>query len=210
MKSLERLLQSDSGISKTAYFPSDLHEAARHIVKILLDDEPLTEGSVNEATVHRPRRSQVWVATFTGPTGGQVWRTTGLTDRQQALLLAKTWEAEARAQRLSLGRSPRKPTLRVRGHEPGTAWSGPLTQKEVAMLLNMSERGVREIERRAFQKLLKHPMLREVWQKYLAGELDEEDFRLTAAEIEALYSLAQTPTEDRLSEKVLRLTQLAK
>src|SRR5258708_5144720 len=75
---------------------------ATTIVKTLLGEEPLSEDPVCEATVHRPKRSKVWVATFTGPTGGQVWRTTHISNREQALLLAKHWEAEARAHRLSL------------------------------------------------------------------------------------------------------------
>ena len=85
-----------------------------------------------------------------------------MTDRRQALLVAKRWEAEARAHRLSLGRSLRKPILPVRRPEPGAARSGLLSQKEVAQLLKMSERGVREVERRALVKLRKHPLLRQV------------------------------------------------
>src|SRR5260370_26265420 len=105
-------------------------EAAIRTVRFLLDESPLAEALVSEASVHLPRRGRIWVANFTGHEGGQVWRSTDLRDRQQALLLARKWETEARAQRLSLGRSPRKPILRVRRHEPGTAWPGPLTQKE--------------------------------------------------------------------------------
>ena len=140
----------------------DWPKAATTIVSTLLGEEPLAEAPVCEASVHRPQRSRVWVATFTGPSGGRIWKSTGMTDRVQALVLAKHWEAKARAQRDRLGRPLRKPILRVRGQEPGTAPSGFLTQKEVALLLNMSERGVREIERRAFQKLRQHPLLRQV------------------------------------------------
>ena len=121
-------------------------------------------------------------------------------------MLAKRWEAEARAQRARLGRTARKPVLRVRHSEPG-AGAGPLTQREVAQLLGISERTVRQIERRAMQKLFSHPVLRQVWQDYLSGQLDEEDVRLTAAESAALFSLVQNPTERRLIQKVLRLTQ---
>src|SRR4051794_22883281 len=73
------------------------------IVNTLLDDEPMTEVPVCEASVHLPRRGRVWVASFTGPEGGQIWRTTGMTDRDQALRLARHWEAQARAHRLDLG-----------------------------------------------------------------------------------------------------------
>src|SRR5437016_2062856 len=100
---------------------------------------------LSEASVHRPTRSRVWVATFTGPEGGQVWRSTGLTDRAQALLVARQWEAEARAQRANMGLSVRKPVLRVQHSKSGGAIR--LTQREVAQLLRISERSVREIER---------------------------------------------------------------
>ena len=38
-----------------------------------------------------------------------------------------------------------------------------LTQKEVALVIGMSERGVRAVERRALDKLRRHPALREIW-----------------------------------------------
>jgi hypothetical protein len=87
--------------------PSDARQAATIIVDALLCDELLGETAVFEATVHLPKRGKIYLATFTGPAGGQVWRTTGLSDRRQALTLAKRWEAQARAQRLKMGRSPR-------------------------------------------------------------------------------------------------------
>jgi hypothetical protein len=176
-------------------------------VNTLLGDKPLAEASVCEASVHLPQRSRVWVASFTGPEGGQVWRSTGLTDHDQALLLARKWGAEARTQRLSLGRTRSTPLLRVRHEEPGTARSGPLTQREVAQLLNMSERGVRAVERRAFEKLRQHPLLRQAWQQFLAGELDEHQLGLTPEEIEALFDMIRTPEERFLIQKILRLIQ---
>ena len=121
---------------------------AMTIVRTLLDDLPPAKALVCGASVHLPRSGSIWVASFTGPSGGQVWKSTGLTDQDQALVLARRWEAEARAQRLKLGRPARKPTLRVRRDSPGAVRSGLLTQKQVALLLNMSERGVREVERR--------------------------------------------------------------
>ena len=50
------------------------------------------------------------VAAFTGFHGGQTWKSTGLTDHDPALVLvlAKRWEAEARAQRSKLGRPARR------------------------------------------------------------------------------------------------------
>jgi len=181
-----------------------LPRAASTIVNHLLDEEPLADATICEASVHLPRRSSVWVATFTGPSGGRIWKSTGMTDREQALALAKHWEAEARAQRVSLGRPLRKTILRVSGEKPGT---GLLTQRQVAQLLNMSERGVREVERRAFQKLRQHPLLREVWQQYLIGELDEHQPILTSEEIQALFAVAHTPEERDLIRKVLRLIE---
>jgi hypothetical protein len=82
-----------------------------------------------------------------------------------------------------------------------------LTQKQVAQLLNMSERGVREVERRAFQKLRQHPLLRPVWRQYLVGESDEHQPILTSTEIQALFTLAHTPEERDLIQQVLRLIE---
>ena len=181
--------------------------SAAHIVAILLGENVGVETVVAEASVHRPHRSNIWVATFTGPTPGeQVWRSTGLKDRMQALALARQWEAEARQQRAEFGHRFKKPTVRVRRREhrdPGE----PLTQREVASLLGMSVRGVREVERRAFQKLPNHPLLREIWQQHLTGEVDEDALQLTPAEIAALLALAQNPSECQLVRKVLRLVQ---
>jgi hypothetical protein len=73
------------------------------------------------------------------------------------------------------------------------------------MLLNLSERGVREIERRAFRKLRAHPALREVWQLFQAGELGEAGAQLSSVEIAALFRLARTSEERQLLRKVLRL-----
>ena len=177
-----------------------------HLVDRLLEEAVQTHVSVDEATVYRPRRGQIWVASFTGPTGGQTWKSTGSTDREQALVVAKHWEAEARAQRARLGRTVRMPTVRVRRPETG-AGRGLLTQKEVARLLNMSERGVREVERRAFEKIRNHPLMRQVWQQYLAGELDEQQGTLTPEEVQALCQAARTSEECQLLRKVLRLIQ---
>jgi hypothetical protein len=195
MNLIERLLQTEpqAGMQSTR-----TSEAARRVVRFLLDESPFAEAPICEASVHRPTRSRVWVATFTGPTGGQIWRSTGLASRDQALLLAKRWESEARAQRAA--GTPVRPKLRVGRREPGTA--GPLTQKEIAQLLNISERAVRLIERRAIQKLFNHPALRQVWRKYLAGELDEDLWNLTQEEINALLRLARTAQEWLLLRRV--------
>jgi len=148
----------------------------------------LGEALFAEATVRRPPRSSVWVATFTGPIPGkQVWRTTGLTDRLQALAVARRWEVEARQQRAAFGHLHKKPTVRVRrSRDSGTA--GGLAQAEVARRLGMSIRGVREVERRAFQKLRNHPLLKGIWQRYQAGELDEHDLGPAAVAVALLQT----------------------
>lgn len=198
MKLIGRLLGGEGVLvgakpsEMSSRLPSALKSTAGRIVDILLA----------EASVHPAKRSQVWVASFTGPTGGQKWRSTGLTDHDQALLVARKWEAEARAERARLGRTARKPIVRVHRRESGPEFC-PLTQKEVALLLNLSERAVRGIERRAFQKLRNHPLLRDVWQRYLAGELDEHQPTLTQEEVEALFNLIRTPAERQLVEKVV-------
>jgi hypothetical protein len=51
--------------------------------------------------------------------------------------------------------------------------------REVAMLLKISERGVRTIERHALRKLAQHPQLREIWSSYLAGEISEPAHHLS-------------------------------
>ncbi|MGO8930017.1 MAG: sigma factor-like helix-turn-helix DNA-binding protein [Limisphaerales bacterium] len=125
-----------------------------------------------------------------------------MTDRDQALLVARKWEREARAERARLGRTPRKPIIRVRRSASSTGISG-LSQRETALLLGISERAVREIERRAIEKLSRHPLLREIWQKYLVGELDEHQPTLSQDEVEALFNLARTLEEQHLIQKIL-------
>jgi hypothetical protein len=128
-----------------------------------------------------------------------------LSDREAALLLAKRWEEQARVQRAAVGSIAWKSTLRAGRREQGTG--GPLSQREIAILLGISERAVRLVERRAIQKLLNHPSLRQVWRQYLAGELDEDQWKLTPEEISALFKLARTPQAWRLLVKVTRLVR---
>jgi AspT/YidE/YbjL antiporter-like protein len=100
------------------------------------------------------------MAVFAGPErGNQVWRSTGLTDRDAALAQARTWEAEARIQRQALGKQPRRAAVRVRRSSAESGGFGPLTQREVAALMKLSERAVRNIEKRALGKLKNHPAL---------------------------------------------------
>ena len=46
----------------------------------------------------------------------------------------------------------------------------PLTQHETALLLGISVRAVREDERRAFEKIRRHPAMRTLWRQYAADK----------------------------------------
>lgn len=82
-----------------------------------------------------------------------------------------------------------------------------LTQREIATILRVSERAVRNIERRAVKKLLAHPELRQVWRDYLSGQLEEGEAALTPQEVKALLGLVRTPEEKFVIQKVLRAIQ---
>ena len=208
MTIVEQLLQKPLAKSRSGgtltRSPSTFKGAAEEIVQVLLGEARLAEPRLSEASVHRPNRSRVWVAAFTGPVGGPVQRSTGLTDRTQALLVARQWEAEARAERARLGHTTRKPVWRVPRSASSTGHCR-MTQKEVALLLGMSERAVRAVERRAFEKLRRHPLLRQVWRQFPKGELDEYQQALTPEEADALLKMARTPQELHLLRKVLRV-----
>jgi len=116
-----------------------------------------------EASVHLPPRGTKWLAVFTGPEPGkQIWRSTGLTNREAALMVAQKWEQEARDERKRItNKHLKKRSSRVRQEIAGL-----MTQKEVAAVLGMSERGVREVERRAFAKLRRDASLQRLWNQY--------------------------------------------
>src|SRR4051794_32889960 len=114
---------------------------ARSIVASLLEDRSITGAvELSEASVHLPARGRNWIAAFTGPVPGQqIWRSTKLTNKAAALALAQRWEEQARQARASQQPTSAPPRMRVRrrrAREPGE----PLSQKEVALLLNPSER----------------------------------------------------------------------
>ena len=145
-------------------------KAAEIALQLLTAHGSLRARDLIEASVRRPPRGKIWVGTFTGPEPGrQIWRSTGRTDREQALALARQWERQAREQRKAMGLVRAKPTIRVQ-HRPAEVEGGPLTQAETARMLGLSERAVRNIERRALAKLLRHPQLRQLWREYLAGK----------------------------------------
>jgi Sigma-70, region 4 len=178
------------------------------IVTVLIETEsPLCARRLIEATVHLPTRSRRWVATFRDGTGRQVWRATGSRNRRNALALAKQWEREAKLKSAAQGAPLRKPTIRVR-HGSGERELGLMSQAEVAAVLRISERAVREIERRAFDKLRRHPGLRGFWREHTTGKIAEafsqaEKWALSQAEITAVYALARTPVEQRALQKLL-------
>ena len=185
----------------------------KDIVQILIEtDRPVSARRLVEVSVHLPRRGTRWVAAFRDATGRQVWRSTGLRDKKPALALGKEWEQAAKQKRAAQGALPPRFTIRVR---PGSGEEaiGLLTQKDVAMILRISERSVREIERRAFDKLRRHPALRDFWHEWLTGEVEEAasqvlaDWTLSRAEIDAVNGLARTPEERQALSRLFALTQ---
>ena len=185
----------------------------REIVQILIEtDGPVSARSLIEVSVHLPRRGTRWVASFRDERGRHIWRSTGLRKREPALALARRWEAEAKRKRSVQTAVVPKLTLRVR---PGGAERehGCLSQKEVATIMRISERAVREIERRAFDKLRRHPALVSLWREWNTGELDETASparraqALSREEVAAVFSLARTPAERQVIQKLLALTQ---
>jgi hypothetical protein len=179
------------------------------LLRILLEsDGPVCiDDLLDEASVHLPRRGSRWIATYRDETGRQVWKSTGLRNRAAAQIVADRLEAEARRKRAT--QIPfRKPTIRVR---PGSGERGVglLSQKEVAVLLRVSERAVREIERTAFEKIRNHPAMREFWSEWQGGKIDESDldsdWYLNRSEIAAVLALARTFQERRVLRKVLEL-----
>ncbi len=156
-----------------------------------------------EASVHLPRRGTRWIASFRNEEGRQVWRSTGIQSRRKALAIAQQWEEEARRKRAAQGVPPRKPTIRVR---PGSGERelGLLTQREVAVILKISERAVRAVERRAFDKIRRHPAMRDFWHEWTSGEIKEASvWALTGAEVAAVYGLARSPAERQALSKLL-------
>ena len=185
----------------------------KEIVEILIEtDGPVSARRLVEVSLHLPRRGTKWVAAFRDANGRQVWRTTGLREREPALVLARRWEAEAKRRRAAQPAAPPKFTIRVR---PGSAEKelGCLSQKEVAAILRMPERAVREVERRAFEKLRRHPALKDFWREWTTGQIKETALRvskqwtLSRVEIAAVYALAETPAAQQALRKLLALTQ---
>ncbi len=98
-------------------------------------------------------------------------KSTRTEDPAAALVNAQELEATACAERARVGRAGQPQRLR-NCQSPGNTGAG-LTQREVAQLLGMTERGVRAVEKRALRKFRQHPLLRELWDDYSRGELTE-------------------------------------
>ncbi|MCX6926223.1 MAG: hypothetical protein NT154_23900 [Verrucomicrobia bacterium] len=178
------------------------------IVEILIQaDGPVCARALIEVSVHLPNRGTRWVAAFRDENGRKVWRTTGLRDRKAAMAVAQRWEADAKRERTAQGAVPPGPTIRVR---PGSTC---LSQKEVAAILRISERAVRQIEKTAIEKLRRNPVLKGIWREWETGEMKEAAFQassqgmLSRAEIAAIYALARTPAERQAVKKLIAIAQ---
>ena len=171
------------------------------------DDQCPSAREIIEASVHRPRRGRLYVASFRDETGRQRWQRTGLSDRKAALILAQELEDQARRRRGLGSRHQQKALVRVTAGG-GAGSEGLFTQREVAALLRISERAVRNIERQAIEKLRRHPDLRAIWQEWVKrgikeGVVPAGSWELNRSEIAALYGLAQTPAERALMRRLL-------
>jgi len=71
--------------------------ARQRVVKLgFMIAQKLVSMLLNEATVRLPPRSSRWVGVFRGAEPGQqIARSTGLTDKTQALALIRRWEADS-------------------------------------------------------------------------------------------------------------------
>jgi hypothetical protein len=182
--------------------------SATSIVQALRGDGQRPSAmEIIEASVHRPRRGRLYVASFRDETGRQRWQRTGLSDRKAALILAQELEDQDRRRRGFVAKQPQRSFVRVTAGG-GTGNEGLFTQREVAALLRISERAVRNIERRAIEKLRRHPELRAIWQEWVKGGIKEgvapaANWELNRSEIAALYGLAHTPAERSLLRRLL-------
>ena len=174
------------------------------IVSELLAGNDWARQLTGEASVHRPPRGRIWVASFTGAER-QEWRSTGTADQAVALARAREFEAAARVQKANSDPAAERPTRSIR--QLAGRYHRGLTQREVGLLLGVSERAVRAIEKRALQKLARHPKLQEIWRQFLAGELTEQAQPLSAPEINALLGLTRSRAERAALRKALELVQ---
>ena len=180
------------------------------IIGILLEeDNPPSVRSLVEASIHLSTRGKTFIASYRGANGEQIWKTTGLRNREEALKLARAWEEEEKRKRASQGDLPKKGTIQTKQNRAGALG---FSEAEVAAILMVSERTVRADIRRAFAKLRRHPALREFWREWIGGEIEEAgspDWELSQNEITAVLSSAKTPLEVRALRKLIALTGTA-
>src|SRR6516162_9406256 len=89
----------------------------KDLVDIILEwsIKPPLDWLIDEASVHRPRRGQRWVASFRNEQGKQQWKSTGLADYELAFELAQEWEEQAGRKRESGGVGAKIPSVTGRG-----------------------------------------------------------------------------------------------
>ena len=116
---------------------------ARLILEIEVSTPP---AELSEAVVRLPPRSSRWIAIYTGATGGQITRSTGLRDRDQALELARQWEIQARTER----EARRAAGGQVRRQTRGDAL---MTHDEIAKIMGLSPRTIRSLQASGLRKL---------------------------------------------------------
>jgi hypothetical protein len=184
--------------------------SAKDLVQHLLEGrQPWSSRELLEASVHLPARGTIFIAAYRDETGRQVQRTTGTRDRSAAQAIADEMEAAAKRKRAAASPPPKKPTIRVRRCGPEHQ-AGLRTQAEVAAIMRIGERAVREHERSAFWKLRHHPKLREFWREWLGIEEGaipgSAKWDLTSREIRALLALAEGPFERQALKKLIALT----
>ena len=111
--------------------------------------------------------------------------------------MARRWEEQARRKRAAQGALPRKPTMRY-------GLASLLTQREVGLIMGLSDRTIRQIEKEAFAKV--RSALSAFWREYTGGNLEEaNDWALSRAEVAALYRLTRTSAERQALTKLLNL-----
>jgi hypothetical protein len=59
------------------------------------------------------------------------------------------------------------------------------------------------VERRALDKLRRHPALRAIWGEWIGEDASDEDLDLTDAEVAAIYNLARTEVERWALDKMM-------
>ena len=116
--------------------------------------------------------------------------------------MAQELERVAR-QRRATEVDPRRPNS-------GRRSTGQFTQREIALLMGISERAVRQIEKRALSKLMQHSGLRALWREW-TGKVEEAAVptsgacRLNPPEMAAVYALARTPAELNVLRRLIAI-----